>query len=129
LLAVTLGGVALTACSPDLPPALPSTAAYARFASRIELVDLVITDRSRAEKVRQLYADIETAMLECKRTNAGELAKLGARGGPHDDRLTRATIAKVRDAELAAFRRYVGLQLELRKSMSAEEFAELDAIK
>jgi hypothetical protein len=112
-----------------LPPALPSTAAYARFASRIELVDLVVADPSRAQKVRQLYTDIETAMLECKRTNASALAKLGAENAPIQDQQTRALLAKVRDAEVAAFRRYVGLQLELRKAMTAEEFAKLDAIK
>jgi pyruvate-formate lyase-activating enzyme len=116
-------------CGADLPPSLPSTEALARSASRVELVDLVISDRARAEKVRRLYVEIEELMLEVKRTTAGELVKLGVENPTRTDAETRAAVDKVRDAEVAAFRRYVGLQMELRRSMNAKEFAKLDRIK
>jgi hypothetical protein len=128
LVAVPLGFGA-TACGADLPPSLPSTEALARSASRVELVDLVISDRARAEKVRRLYAEIEELMLEVKRTTAVEIVKLGADNPTRTDTETRAAVDKVRNAEVAAFRRYVGLQMELRRSMNAEEFAKLDRIK
>jgi hypothetical protein len=116
-------------CGPDLPPSLPSTDAHLRAASRIELVDLVIADRLRAQKVRRLYEAIEASMVEVKRTTATEIARLAIEKPTRTDAQTRAAVAKVRDADLAAFRRYAKLQLELRRSMSAEEFARLDAIR
>jgi hypothetical protein len=119
----------LGACSPDLPPALPSTATYARFASRVELVDLVIADPARARQIRDLYLEIEASMLAVKRTNASQIARLGAHERPPNEGETRALVKQVRDAEVAAFQRYIALQMELRRSLSAEEFAKLDAIK
>jgi hypothetical protein len=118
-----------TGCGPDLPPSLPSTDAHMRSATRVELVDLVISDRARAEKVRRLYVEIEELMLVVKRATAGEIVKLGIDNPMRTDAETRAAVAKVRDADVAAFERYVGLQMELRRSMNAEEFAKLDAIK
>ena len=116
-------------CGPDLPPSLPSTAAHARAASRIDLVDLVITDPERAEKVRRLYTEIEELMLAVKRTTAGEIVKLAAENPTQTDAETRAVVAKVRRADIDAFQRYVKLQMELRRSLNADEFAKLDAIK
>jgi hypothetical protein len=118
-----------TGCGPELPPSLPSTAAHARAASRIELVDLVIADEERAQKVQRLYTEIEELMLVVKRTTAGEIVKLAAENPTQSDAETRAVVAKVRRADIDAFQRYVKLQMELRRSMSADEFAKLDAIK
>jgi hypothetical protein len=117
------------ACGPDLPPSLPSTEAHARAASRVELVDLVIADKERAQKVQRLYTEIEELMLAVKVTTARELVKLGAENPTRSDAETRAVVAKVRRADIEAFQRYVKLQMELRRSMSADEFAKLDAIK
>jgi hypothetical protein len=118
-----------TGCGPDLPPSLPSTDAHLRSAARVELVDLVISDRARAAKVRDLYVEIEELMVAVKRTTAGEIVKLGVENPTRSDADTRAAVAKVRDADRAAFRRYVKLQMELRRTMTADEFAKLDAIK
>ena len=116
-------------CGPDLPPSLPSTDAHLRSAARVELVDLVISDRARAQKVRELYMEIEELMVADKKTTAAEIIKLGVENPTRTDAETRAVVAKVRDADRAAFRRYVKLQMELRRSMTADEFAKLDAIK
>ena len=99
------------------------------MSARIELVDLVISDPVRAAKVRRLYAEIEALMVEVKTTMSTEIVRLGYDKQTRTDAETRAIIERGRDAELAAFRRYVTIQLELRRSMSAEEFAKLDAIK
>ena len=116
-------------CGPDLPPSLPSTDAHLRMAARVDLVDLVISDPVRAAKVRRLYAEIEALMIEVKTTMSTEIVKLGYDKQTRTDAETRAVIDRGRDAEVAAFRRYVHIQLELRRCMNAEEFAKLDAIK
>lgn len=129
LLVATAGFLGQAGCGSDRPPSLPSTDAHLRNASRIELVDLVISDRARAAKVQRLYAEIEDLMVDVKRTTASQLVRLGIENPTRTDAETRAVVAKVRDTDEAAFRRYVGLQLELRRSMTADEFAKLDAIK
>jgi len=116
-----------TGCS-DLPPSLPSTAARVRFASRVDLVELAIADRARAEKVRRLYAEIDTLMITVMRASSSSIVKLGSEEGALTDAETRAAVAKVRDADIAAFKRYIQLQMELRRSLNAKEFAKLDAI-
>ena len=128
-LVILLGLFGNPGCGADLPPSLPSTDAHLRSAARIELVDLVISDRARAEKVRALYVEIEELMVADKVTTAGEILKLGVENPTRNDAETRAAVAKVRDADVATFRRYVKLQMELRRSMTADEFAKLDAIK
>ena len=110
------------------PPQLPSTAARDRVATRVELVDLVISDRARAAKVRSLYIAMDSLLLDTKRAQAGQLALLrGER--PSSDEETRTRLAAVRNAELSALERYIGLQLELRRFTTADEFARLDAIR
>jgi hypothetical protein len=120
---------ALLACGGEKPPAqLPSTAARDRVAKRVELVDLVISDPERAAKVRSLYIAMDSLLLETKRTQARQLALLGAER-PSDDDETRARFAAVRNAEASGLERYIALQLELRRFTTAHEFARLDAIK
>jgi hypothetical protein len=115
-------------CGGEKPPAqLPSTAARDRVATRVELVDLVISDQSRASKVRSLYIAMDALLLDTKRAQARELALLGA--SQANDEQTRAALAAVSQAETSALERYMGLQLELRRFTSADEFARLDAIR
>jgi hypothetical protein len=119
-----------TACGgKEPPPQLPTTGAHDRAASRIELVDLVIGDRARAARVREIYVEIERLMLATKAAEAKELRKLGRGLCPREPEQTRETFRTFRAAEERALRRYVTLQAELRKQTSEPEFARLDAIK
>ena len=119
----------LIACGGEKPPAqLPSTSARDRVATRVELVDLVISDRERAAKVRSLYIAMDSLLVETKRTQARQIALVGA-AQPTSDEETRARLATVRTAESSALERYIGLQLELRRFVTASEFARLDAIR
>jgi hypothetical protein len=111
-----------------LPPQLPTSSAYARAASRVELVDLVISERSRAEKVRRLYVEIDELLRGTRRQQLGVLLEIAA-GKPTAETEAHAAVTRVQEAELSALRRYIELQLELRRSTSPEEFARLDAIK
>jgi len=88
----------------------------------------VISDRARAAKVRSLYIAMDSLLLDTKRAQAGQLALLGGER-PSSDEETRTRLAAVRNAELSALERYIGLQLELRRFTTADEFARLDAIR
>jgi hypothetical protein len=125
---LALLAIALHACGGEKPPAqLPSTDARDRVATRVELVDLVVSDPARAAKVRSLYIAMDALLLETKREQARQLAQLGQEP-PSTDEQTRARLAAVRNAESNALERYTGLQLELRRFVTAHEFARLDAI-
>jgi len=118
-------------CGKELPPRLPSTAIHDRTASRVALVDFVISDRERASKVRTLYRQIEELMREAHRVQTSESkqqAQLSA-GRLVSESETRASLALSRDAELTALERYVCLELAIRALTTPEEFARLDAIK
>jgi hypothetical protein len=118
-----------TACGgSELPPRIPSTDVHERVASRVELVDLVISDRERAEKVRALYVQIEALMLDAKKSEAKLLDGLGA-GPARTDAEIRATFKTFSDAEVGALERYAELELALRTLTTPDEFKRLDAIK
>jgi hypothetical protein len=126
---LALLAAALLACGGEKPPAqLPSTAARDRVAARVELVDLVISDRERAAKVRSLYIAMDSLLLDTKRAQARQLALLGGER-PLSEQETRAGFAAVEQAESSALARYIELQLELRRFTTADEFARLDAIR
>jgi len=116
------------ACGGEKPPAqLPSTAARDRVATRVELVELVISDPARAAKVRSLYIAMDSLLLDSKRAQARQLALLGGER-PSSDAETRTRLAAVRQAESNALQSYIQLQLQLRHFTTADEFARLDAI-
>jgi hypothetical protein len=119
----------LFACGGEKAPAqLPSTAARDRAATRVELVNLVISDPERAAKVRSLYIAMDSLLLDTKRAQARQLALLGG-SRPSSDEEMRAGLLAVRKAESSALEGYIRLQLELRRFTTANEFARLSAIK
>ena len=111
----------------ELPPQLPTSETRQRAATRVELVDFVIADRTRAEKVRALYVEVDDLMLRTKRLQAAELLALAE--GPRNASETQALVGRFRQAEQAALERYVNIQLEIRGLTTPAEFARLDAIK
>jgi len=125
---VTLSLLVGTGCAKKLPPQLPTSSAYGRIAARVELVDLVISDPVRAEKVRALYVEMAQLMRNVRKAQVKGLVSASVERSP-TEAATHAAVDQVEQAELAAFRRYVELQLEVRRSTSPAEFARLDAIK
>jgi len=120
---------ALTACGGDKPPAqLPSTAARDRVATRVELVDLVVSDAARAAKVRSLYIAMDELLLDTKRAQARQLGLVGSEQMNSDEN-ARVALRAVSKAEASGLQRYIELQLELRRIVTADEFARLDAIR
>jgi hypothetical protein len=128
-LALVFVAFSLLGCGGEKPPAqLPTTAARDRAATRVELVNLVISDPERAAKVRSLYIAMDALLLDTKRAQARQLALLGGEQ-PSSDQETRAALTAVRQAESSALEGYIRLQLELRRFTTADEFARLDAIR
>ncbi|HEY6725217.1 MAG TPA: hypothetical protein VI197_14380 [Polyangiaceae bacterium] len=114
----------------EVPPNLPTSEAFKRNVPRIELVPLVIGDSERAERVQRLYIEIESLMLAAQRAQTEQWrALLEAKTRKLADDEVRAIVRKFRDAEIAALRKYVGIQLRLREATTPEEFAKLDALK
>ncbi|HEY3499798.1 MAG TPA: hypothetical protein VGK73_34135 [Polyangiaceae bacterium] len=121
-------GSSLGGCASELPPQLPSSDTQKRAATRVELVELVISDPVRAGKVRSLYVQIDDLMLSTKRRQADQLLELGSEQARSAEE-TRELFRRFREAEAGALKRYVGLQLEIRTLTTPEEFARLDAIE
>ena len=123
-----VAAVVTSACAHEPPPRLPSSAIHDRTASRVELVDFVISDRERARKVRALYQEIEELMRAAQSVESRELAKVGSASLRSDGEL-RDCVAASREAELAALERYVQVQLAIRALTTPQEFARLDRIR
>jgi hypothetical protein len=123
--------LAAAGCGGDeKPPSLKRTTVYNRFAPRVELVDLAISDRAKAAKVRALYIEMET-LFDTLAMNAAKqlqpLAKPGA--GPLTNEQITGLFAQIRDDEAKAWKRYVAIQMELRGILGRSEFARLDKVK
>jgi hypothetical protein len=98
----------------------------ARAEARVELVALVVKDRARAARVRELYlrvAELERRFVKTR--NAAWLA--GVQSGPSPD---LAVVAKhVEKAATEAYHEYARLMLAVRAEVTEREFARLNAIR
>jgi predicted component of type VI protein secretion system len=130
-LAVVLCVTAATGCGGDeLPPSLPRTTVYNRFAPRAELVDLAISNRAKAAKVRALYLEMETVFDQLAASAARELQPMARPDqGPLTNEQIKGFFAHIRDEEAKAWKRYVAIQMELRSLLSRSEFARLDKVR
>jgi hypothetical protein len=131
LLGVALAAALVTACGgDDKPPSLPRTTVYNRFAPRVELVDLAISDRAKARRVRELYIETEELFDKLAMNAAKELQPLAtANHGPLTNEQIKGFFAHIRDEEGKTWKRYVAIQMELRKMLSRSEFARLDKVR
>jgi hypothetical protein len=127
---VLVGGACAAACAKkDIPPSLPRTQIYQRFAPRVELVELVIKDEKRAETVKDLYIQIEDTFYEQGLQAAKNLKALAGHKEQLTDNELRATFDTFRAGERAAYDRYIALQMKIRKAVNREEFAHLNALR
>lgn len=129
VVAVLAFALVLPACAEGPPPQLPTTDARDRAVSRVGLVPLVIDDADRAARVRALYERMDAVLLEAKRAQAQQLLLLADANATRTDDEKRARFAEFSATERRALEAYIGLQLELRRVTTPEEFARLDAIK
>jgi len=127
---VMVGGACAVACAKkDIPPSLPRTQIYQRFAPRVELVELVIKDEKRAETVKDLYIQIEDTFHEQGVQAAENLKALAGHKAQLTDNELRATFDTFRAGERAAYNRYIAVQMKIRKAVNREEFARLNGLR
>ena len=131
MLATTLLGAAASGCGgEEKPPSLARTTVYNRFAPRVELVDLAISDRDKAAKVRALYIEMET-LFDALAVNAAKQLQPLARPdhGPLTNEQIKGLFAQIGADEAKAWKRYVAIQMELRSLLGRSEFARLDKVR
>jgi hypothetical protein len=126
---LVLAVLALSGCGKGPPPQLPTTSVRDRASHHVGLVPLVVDDGARAERVRALYVQMDSLMLEAKRAQAQQLLLLADPNATRSDDDKRARFAQFQALERGALERYIGLQLELRQLTTPAEFARLSAIK
>lgn len=122
----------LAACSKEQrPPNHPIASIYDRNVTKIELVALIIREPSRAKKVQHIYEDIALLVEELHliRANISERLTQKLNAKTLDEAQVRADVLKLRARSKQSYHRYVQLQLELRKYLTKQEFAQLDKVR
>lgn len=121
---------------PSGPPRHPVAEMSARATAKIGLIDLVVEDAARAQRLRQLYLnvvalgqefDVERARALLRaRALAGEHAGQTEPSGPDAlEQLLAPPLAQSR----AAFERYAELMLEARSLLTEAEFERLNRVR
>jgi hypothetical protein len=108
---------------------------FDRSMAELGVLELVVTDAGRAERARRQYERIEVAFRRAEEigARAAERALGGASdkadaAEPTDDEI-RAAFAEVNAARRACFATYIEAQVELRKILTAREFAKLKEVR
>lgn len=136
----TLAGLVASLClvgcgGPSGPPRHPVAEMTARTSAKLDLVELVVSDRDRAERVRRVYLQLLELGREFDLMRQRSLAKAG-RSWPQRATTADAAATSAETLELvlappladsrAAFDRYAALMLEARSLLTQDEFERLD---
>jgi len=99
--------------------------------AQLGVIDLVVSDRARAERAKALLEQVEQAFVtaETLRRQAAETALgLSDAGEPTDEEI-RSSFRTMDEAASRAFQRYVAVQLELRQVLTRREFDKLKEVR
>lgn len=137
----TLAGLVASLCvagcgGPSGPPRHPVAEMTARTSAKLDLVELVVSDPDRAERVRRVYLQLLELGREFDLLRQSSLVKAGEAWRQRAATTDSAAPAKAETLELvlappladssAAFDRYVALMLEARSLLTQDEFERLD---
>jgi hypothetical protein len=120
-------GLVLVACSKHRPARLPVADIYARNTSRLEVSAIVVADERRAERAREIYlaiAELGERLQKDRQRTAERIVQLTAQP-TLDVAQVETVVGQIKQEQRAAFARYVELQMDLRKTLTAEEFKRL----
>jgi hypothetical protein len=137
---VITGAVFCGACNvKSVPPRHAVVESAASAVAKAELVDLVVSDPDRAERVQRIYLAIAALgyELEMRRAQNAAGSRLvfsgGAPAAPHAERVNardlELALAPPLEASHAAFERYVALVLEVRVLLREDEFERLRNVR
>ncbi len=120
------------------PPRHPVQEMTARASAKINLIDLVVTDPQRAERLRRVYVELAAIGREFNMMRARSLAKARAdwqrrvQQTPDEaakpETLELVLAPPVEDSKVI-YERYVALMLEARSLLTREEFEKLDEVR
>ena len=121
------------------PPRHPSAELTARATAKLELIDLVVFDRARADRVRDLYlriADVgrdfdlaRARAILSARVAAEQRATAAAQLAPAGSAALEGMLAPPLEEGRAFADRYTALMLELRAVLSEDEFEKLSRVR
>ncbi|MGF1466727.1 MAG: hypothetical protein ACFCGT_11395 [Sandaracinaceae bacterium] len=129
--ALGLLGPGLAGCGSP-PVRHPVSLIQERMRPRIALVEFIVKDPSRRERVTRILLEIEELTFAWQRDRLALRSRIftaGSDGEPPTDQELEALFAQSLEESGAYFDRYVELQLALRAATTEAEFARLDRIK
>lgn len=118
-------------CASQEIPNHPVRGMTDRVRSRINRLDLVFSDEVRAATVKTLYFELEDLVLEYEARRLGFVQELSAlqTDAPDFEAKVAKVFAKAKNESEALMKRYIEVQLLLRKHVTPEEFAVIDALR
>lgn len=128
----------LFACAgQDGPPRHPVAEMSARASAKIGVIELVVSDAARAERLRQVYLRVVELAHEFDLARAQSLVQARALATqrstagaePVDAAALEHVLAPPLAQSKALFERYAALMLEARSLVSADEFDELNRVR
>jgi hypothetical protein len=138
--ALLAAGASIVGCGGAAGPARhPVAEMTARASAKLEVIPLVVSDPKRAERVREVFAELAAVGRDFDRVRArsvtharDEWARRGAAGAAAPaasaEELELLLAPPVADAR-AAYARYTTLMLEARSLLSEAEFEKLDRVR
>ena len=111
----------------------------ARTSAKLQLLDLVVTDRVRAEQVRRVYRQLVALGREYDLMRASSISKAraawekrttaGESADPAGSEALELLLAPPLEQGKAAYERYTALMLEARSLLTQREFERLDRVR
>jgi hypothetical protein len=139
-LALLALSMAASACGgPSGPPRHPVNELGARAAAKLDLVELVVSDPARAERLRRIYREAwqlgrdfdlarASALRQAYAVAANRTTAKGQAEPLHSAALERMMVPPI-ELGRAKLQRYTSLMLEARTLLSEDEFRKLDATR
>jgi hypothetical protein len=140
-------GLAALCCVPGLfgcgghtgPPRHPVAQMSSRATGRIGVIDLVVSDPARADRLRQVYLEIAELALEYDlararsilqaRSLAEERSAQTAPAAASDAAVLEHLLAPPLEQGRAMFERYTALTLEAHRLLTEDEFETLNRVR
>jgi hypothetical protein len=117
------------------PPRHPVAEMSARATAKLGLIDLIVNDPARAERLRQVYLRMAALAHEFdlarahSMLRAGSLAEQRSAQAEGDPAVLELLLAPPLAQSTSMFERYSALQLEARSLLSESEFDKLNRVR
>jgi len=135
-----VASTALAACGGQKgPPRHPVGEMSARATAKLDVIDLIVSDPARAERVRHVYVQLAALGKEFDLARARSMVAARSALEKRSSEAAQSNPASPADLELMLapplvegklmFERYTALMLEARSLLTEEEFDKLNAVR